>query len=249
MAFRHPHSPRHDRLERWQTVAARSAGLFLLAGMLALAFLFADWAVPPQHLFWKPLKLSDPVGAATAPKVAANGIDPAACRAVLAAGGISFRSVPDQTHDFCTIRNAVVLTQGGARLSPDGAVMSCQEAMAFALWDRQVVQPAAIQMFGSPVVVIEHYGSYACRREYGRPDGPVSEHAYANALDVAAFRLADGRRIDVESQWSTVSLQALFLRRVRNGACRVFSTTLSPDYNVEHHNHLHLDMAARGACH
>ncbi|MDP1909506.1 MAG: extensin family protein, partial [Hyphomicrobium sp.] len=34
---------------------------------------------------------------------------------------------------------------------------------------------------------------------------------------------------------------------VRDGACRLFSTTLSPDYNAAHADHLHFDQASRGA--
>jgi hypothetical protein len=34
---------------------------------------------------------------------------------------------------------------------------------------------------------------------------------------------------------------------VRDGACRLFATTLSPDYNAAHADHLHLDQANRGA--
>ena len=37
-----------------------------------------------------------------------------------------------------------------------------------------------------------------------------------------------------------------FLRRVRDGACGLFATVLSPDYNAAHRDHLHLDQADRG---
>ena len=35
-------------------------------------------------------------------------------------------------------------------------------------------------------------------------------------------------------------------KQSRDGACRVFSTVLSPDYNAAHRDHLHLDTANRG---
>ncbi len=41
---------------------------------------------------------------------------------------------------------------------------------------------------------------------------------------------------------------SVFLKRLRDGACRVFSTVLTPDYNKEHANHLHLDGAPRSLC-
>ena len=48
---------------------------------------------------------------------------------------------------------------------------------------------------------MEHYGSYSCRRLYGRSEGAWSEHASANAVDIAGFRLADGRRVSVLGDW------------------------------------------------
>jgi hypothetical protein len=248
MVHRLPKSDHHDALARWQSGAARGAGLFLVVLMAALAFLFADASVPPQHLPWKPLRLTDPIGVATRPKV--TEAQAAACRQVLTDGGVTFQAVPDSTSgDFCQVKDALFINGGAASLKPVGAVMTCGEALAYALWDRQVVQPQAQAFFGTSVVSIDHYGTYSCRRRYGRADQPVSEHAYANALDAAAFHLADGRVISVERDWADPGPPGQFLHQVRDGACRVFGTVLSPDYNAEHHNHLHLDMGSGGVCH
>jgi hypothetical protein len=97
------------------------------------------------------------------------------------------------------------------------------------------------------VVEIDHFGSYNCRRMYGRASEPWSEHAHANALDVAGFRLEDGRQISVAADWNDKGAKGRFLHQVRDGACRLFATVLSPDYNAAHHDHLHLDEAGRGA--
>jgi hypothetical protein len=109
-----------------------------------------------------------------------------------------------------------------------------------------VIQPAAIRHFGSRVTRIDHLGSYHCRRTYGRTAGAWSQHATADALDVAGFRLADGTRISVLEDWSGGGPKAAFLREVRDGGCRLFPTVLSPDYNAAHRDHFHLDMASRG---
>lgn len=93
---------------------------------------------------------------------------------------------------------------------------------------------------------IEHFGSYNCRRIGGGEGGSWSEHSTADAIDVAGFRLADGRRVTVVRDWKGTGPEATFLHRVRAGACRLFATTLSPDYNAAHHDHLHLDQAERG---
>ena len=56
------------------------------------------------------------------------------------------------------------------------------------------MQPAAQRIYGQPVRSIRHFGSYSCRRLYGRSQGDFSEHATADAIDIAAFQLKDGRR-------------------------------------------------------
>ena len=72
--------------------------------------------------------------------------------------------------------------------------------------------------------------------------------ASQEALDVAAFRLADGRRIVLLDDWEGDDSAATFLRRVRDGACDVFGTTLGPDYNAAHANHFHLGMQGMSLC-
>ena len=81
---------------------------------------------------------------------------------------------------------------------------------------------------------------------YGRDEGPWSEHATANAIDIAGFVLVDGTRIAVVNDWQGEGDKARFLRAVRDGACRAFGTVLSPEYNEAHRDHFHLDQAARG---
>ena len=98
----------------------------------------------------------------------------------------------------------------------------------------------------SPVARVEHFGAYSCRRLYGRNEGPWSEHATGNAIDIAAFVLEDGRRIGVAGDWRNDDAEAAFLHSARDAACEVFGTVLSPDYNAAHADHLHFDQAARG---
>jgi len=91
-------------------------------------------------------------------------------------------------------------------------------------------------------------GSYACRNIYHRAQGRLSQHATANALDISAFRLANGRRISVLKGWSGANDDAAFLQAARTSACRYFSTVLGPDYNAAHRNHFHLDMGGWLVC-
>ena len=126
--------------------------------------------------------------------------------------------------------------------------MACPLALEYALWERQVVRPAARELLASEVARVEHLGTYACRRIYGRATGSPSAHARAAALDVAAFLLEDGRRVSVLHDWNGEDARAAFLRRVRDGGCRVFRGTLSPDYNAAHADHLHLDDGRFSVC-
>ena len=216
-----------------------------LAGVL---FLVVDAFVPPQHLPWKPLRLADPVGAATAAKLWRLEGDAAGCRAVLAGGAVVTREAPERSDGFCEIRNAVSVRGGTTPLRPAAPVMTCPTALSFALWERQVVQPAARAHLGAEVAAIEHYGTYACRRIGGASEGRVSQHASANALDVAGFRLSDGRRVTVVSDWGDGTREGAFLRAVRDGACGSFETVLGPEYNAAHRDHLHLDRGPYRIC-
>lgn len=130
---------------------------------------------------------------------------------------------------------------------PAGPVTSCSLAAGLYLLERRVIQPAAERHFRTGVAAIDHAGSYSCRRLYGRSEGSYSEHATADAIDILGFRLEDGRRVSVLRDWDGDSAEARFLRDVRDGSCRFFSTVLSPDYNAAHADHLHLDQAERGS--
>ena len=197
----------------------------LLVAGAALLVVFALMRGRPQDLPWTPLDLAAPPGLSTARKLAALGDDLALCHALLDQAGIRYTALPAHRDGAtCGYRDAVRLDPGGARtiaLTPPGLGTTCPVAAALAVWEWNVVQPAAQARFGVPIVRIEHLGSYACRRLYGRAAGNWSEHARANAIDIAGFRLANGTRITVARDWRGQSAKAAFLRDVRDGACRV----------------------------
>lgn len=242
--------PPHETQQREDhPIAALLSELLLLAVAAAVAFLLLDARAPPQHLPWKPLSLDHPVGMATRAKLMRATAEPDLCRAVLSEGGVAFRPAPDRRErDYCAIEDGVILRASG-RLHPPGAVMACGEALSYLIWLRQEVQPAARELLGSPVAYVDHYGTYSCRRVSGGGEAArVSQHARANALDMAAFRLEDGRTVSVRRQWRSGGPDGAFLRRVRDGACGVFSAVLSPDYNAAHADHLHLDRGPYRLC-
>ncbi|MES1206336.1 MAG: extensin family protein [Pseudomonadota bacterium] len=112
------------------------------------------------------------------------------------------------------------------------------------------MQEEARATLRSRVRAIVQLGTYNCRRMAAYPD-LVSEHSFANAIDVAVFLLADGRRVDVEHDWVPANEPAQrpasqFLRRLTRRLYdeKVFTVVLTPSYDKHHKNHLHLDGAA-----
>ena len=238
-----------------------------LALGVCAAFALTNAFAPPQDLPWKPLDLNHPVGQATGAKVADFQVSFAAppeevkgatdaCIQTLRDAGVEVTRAEDKDDGgFCQVRGAVTITGGAVTpLRPGGLTMQCPLAVRYVIWDRQVLQPAAEAIYGSRAVAVNNFGTYSCRRIYGSTevtDRP-SEHARANALDVASVTLADGRTVSVLNDWNGQGPNGTegsgFLRRLRDGACRVFSTVLTPDYNDAHKDHLHLDGAPRPLC-
>ena len=226
--------------------------LGLAAILLAVAVIegSAYIAGHPQDVPWTRLELDQPIGRFTGPKLAALGDDPRRCRALLAEGGAQDRAAASVAGPSpCGYVDGMRLVRSSTDIAwrPSGLVTACPVAAALALWERDVVQPAAIRHLGRRVTGIDHAGSYSCRRIGGGPEGRFSEHSTADAIDVLGFRLSGGGSVSVLRDWNGEADRAAFLRAVRDGGCRLFSTALSPDYNAAHADHLHLDQAGRGA--
>lgn len=180
-----------------------------------------------------------------------RGSDPAAlrqCVAKLDRVAKRYALLPDR--DFgggCSALGSVQLRDIGTRVTNLGA-MTCPLGYAFTLWVQNDLQVPAMAEFGSAVARVETYGTYNCRNINGAAEGRLSEHAFANAVDVSAFVLEDGRRITVLGGWTGDTTEGRFLRSVRASACRRFNTVLSPDYNTAHRDHLHFDMGRGPTC-
>ncbi len=164
----------------------------------------------PGHLNpWAMLTLEEPDGPLTLWKLGRLEAAPAACMQWLAnAPSIVSTPLPDRIAGSAGNAGqcgwqATSRTSGMGELRFSSPFpLACGAMVALARWERHVVQPVAQAQLGVPVVRIEHFGSYACRRIAGSAGpGRLSEHAHANALDVAAFVLQDGRRISVLDDW------------------------------------------------
>ncbi len=137
---------------------------------------------------------------------------------------------------------ATPITVGSAAIVPT-ATLACPIVSALDNWVTNAVQPAAQRWFGAPVVEIKQISAYSCRSMNGQRGAPISEHAFGNALDVAGFTLADGRKVMVKDGWHGLPEERGFLHDVQAAACQQFSTVLAPGSNVFHYDHIHVDLA------
>ena len=171
------------------------------------------------------------------------------CHIDLARERIGFQVLDDRRFERgCSALGSVQLLEIGTPVANLGA-MTCPLARQFARWSRESVQPAAEQWFDQPVRRIETFGTYACRGVNGQAGARLSEHAFANAVDVSGFVLADGRRVTVQDGWNGEDERVRrFLRAVHQAGCRRFNIGLGPDSDAYHYNHMHFDMGRGPYC-
>ncbi len=209
--------------------------------------------LPPHWNPWQPLSVDHPPTLVTQWKLARIGTDPEQCLAVLAAapaGALDHLVLDDYTPvAACPLPNVVRIRRTGVTFSAPFTV-TCPVAVSWVMFERQALQPKALELLGSNVTRIDHYGSFACRDIYNREQARRSEHASANAFDVAGFQLEDGTSVSVLRDWSdsNESGKARFLREAHRAACRYFGTVLGPDYNRAHADHFHLEGGGFGLC-
>ena len=140
----------------------------------------------------------------------------------------------------------VMATAGGAIQLEPRAVLRCPMVPALDHWSREIVQPAAYRIYGEPVVSYKVISSYSCRPRNNKRGGKLSEHGYANAIDIASFKLASGRKVTLKKGWRSGGQDQDFLHLIHKRACEVFTTVLGPNADKHHHDHFHLDLARHG---
>ena len=218
-------------LTRWfWEVAAAAVVVFLLLALLAI-----DWIAP--------LDLNAPPGMFTWLHLQMLKVDPERCYAALDRAQINYKRFAEPIKNGCGFDNGAMLL--GSEIGHGGHVlMTCHGMAGLILWERTVVAPAAERYFGgSKLTRINNMGTYSCRNIDHKKGKVRSEHATANAIDVGGFGFSNGAQINFEKDWKDTGARGAFQREVRDGACKIFSVVLSPDYNPNHSNHFHMDMS------
>jgi hypothetical protein len=209
---------------------------------IGLRYLPSEW--DPRA----PLDFAAPPNAITGLKLRWTTLQPDACFAAFSTSGMSPVRIPDGPSDVgCVVENAMRLA-GSVRVTPRDPVVTCPLAAAWMLFEQHTLQPEAKRHLGTEVSAVRHLGTYACRNVNHTERGRRSQHATANAMDIAGFVLRNGREVRVAQDWAGKGAEAAFLRAVRDGACRWFRTVLGPDYNTAHRDHFHFDMGPWRVC-
>ena len=212
----------------WEVVAA-GAVMAVLLSLVAIDYVAPlDLNQPPGLFTWLHLQLLQ--------------LDPEACYAALDRAQVHYKRFEDPMKDGCGVVHGAIMTD--SEINHGGHVlMSCHGLAGLVLWERTVVAPAAERYFNAKVTRVRNMGTYSCRNIEHKKDKMRSQHATANAVDVGAFGFSSGPDVVLEKDWKDTGAKGAFEREVRDGACKIFSTVLSPDYNPNHSNHYHMDMS------
>jgi hypothetical protein len=171
---------------------------------------------------------------------------PSACRLALTEEIAIAPSIPDIKgpggcggEDLVRLEAVVLPDKGKVALKP-AAILRCKMATAIADWIRSDIVPIAAKL-GSTVSDLDNFDSFECRGRNRVAGAQLSEHGRANALDVRAFKLANGKSIYLTDR--TVAREVR--ESVLHSACARFSTVLGPGSDWYHEDHIHLDVMER----
>ena len=119
--------------------------------------------------------------------------------------------------------------------------MDCVTANALKSWLEKTAKPA-LSRKGGGLKSLRVAAHYACRTRNNQKGAKISEHGRGRAIDISAFRLADGSEVSVLKGWNAKSTSKA-MRQMHKGACGPFGTVLGPNANRFHRDHFHFDTA------
>jgi len=219
--------------------------LALAAGGVAV---YEGWIrIPPNLLPWAPVVLDAEPGWFANIRLNGLSTDGAACRAALGSAQMKFSVMADRKIGAdCGFTDVVRANATPIPFSPQPTA-TCSLMAGLYWWQRRLNEIAQVELKTS-IVRIDQLGTYACRNINSAAEGRRSQHATANAIDIAAFHLADGRVISVLKDYGKNTPEGRFLDGAHDSACDLFNIVLGPRYNRLHANHFHLDLGGFRFC-
>lgn len=129
----------------------------------------------------------------------------AQCATILKTVSADYEMLPPMRQGECGDPAPVklkALTINGQRVALEpAATVNCPMVAATNRWLATAILPQAKAMLGEPVTAISVMSSYSCRSVYNDPGRKLSQHAKANALDIAGFITKGGKKILLLSDW------------------------------------------------
>lgn len=210
--------------------------------------LYQSWIRIPANIApWGDVALDRQPGWLARIQINSLVADSAACIAALDRSQLRYQRTPARPmRNGCGLEAAVRPLQSHVSYNHRFDVTCAM--MAALYWYEAALQDLAQEHLGTSLARIDQLGTYACRNVNSAQAGRRSQHAIANAIDIAAFRFADGRTASILEDWGKDTPQGRFLEDARDEACRFFNVVLSPDYNALHASHFHLDLGGFRVC-
>ncbi|WP_036302829.1 extensin family protein [Methylobacterium sp. 77] len=204
----------------------------------------SEMPVPPP----RPTDLSPSPPTTPALALTVTPADDTACRKRLERLGATFEPLPPISNGQCGAEKPLKLSRlsGGVVLNP-AATLVCGTAEALARWTTEA-QETAEQVLKAPIKSLSIGSTYECRGQNHDPDAKLSEHSFANGVDVMGFGFDGHGPIQIGAGLDGAP-EATFQAAVRAKACLFFRTVLGPGSDAAHGNHLHLDERERNAGH
>jgi len=194
----------------------------------------------------RPAEQATAPGSSVPGPIAPTPAPPSACRLALTEAIAIAPSIPDihgpggcGGDDLVRLEAVVLPDKRQVALKP-AATLRCAMASQIADWVRTDIVPLTTAL-GSAISTLDNFDSFECRGRNRVAGAPLSEHGRANALDIRAFKLANGQSISLTDR--TVPREVR--ENVLHSVCARFTTVLGPGSDGYHEDHIHLDLMQR----
>ena len=193
----------------------------------------------------RPADLADPAPVVAAPAKPEVVAEESACQERLAKLGVRFEPLPAIANGLCGAPHPLRVSHlpDGLEVSPPATVV-CAVAEALSRWTKEVVATEAGRHLEAQPSRIAIGTSYECRNQNRQTTGKLSEHAFANAVDISGFEFKGRKALQIGDHPAETP-EALFQAAIRTQACPYFTTVLGPGSDPAHATHLHFDLRGR----